>query len=895
MTNETKARAEADALPTVYQPQNVEKRIYAFWESNGYFEAGRDKSKPPFAIVLPPPNVTSNLHVGHAWDSTLQDIIIRFKRMRGFDTLWLPGTDHAGIATQTRVEKAILETEGKSRHDLGRAAFVERVWAWKHQYGDTITQQIRSLGASCDWSRERFTLDEGLSTAVRDVFVRLYDKGLIYRGNRIINWCPRCSTALSDIEVEHSDVTGVLYRVRYPYADGNGQVIVATTRPETMFGDVAVAVHPDDERYHGQVGRMLQLPLTDREIPVIADAYVDPEYGTGCVKITPAHDPNDFEVGLRHQLARPQCIDAEARLTELAGPYAGMTREEARSAVVNDLRSAGYLVAEEPLEHAVGHCSRCATVVEPYLSDQWFVRMQPLAEPALEAVQKGQLRFVPERFEKVFVHWLENVRDWCISRQLWWGHRIPAWYCDDCQGITVQQTEVMQCGHCGSTQVHQDEDVLDTWFSSALWPFSTLGWPAQTEDLERYYSTNVLVTGYDILFFWVARMVFMGLEFTNRVPFHEVILHGLIRAADGQKMSKSLGNGVDPEEVIQAFGADALRYTIANGTSPGNDQRFAWERVESSRNFINKIWNAARFVLMNLPDVEALPTLDPHSLGISERWILTRLADTIDKVTDQLNRYDFGEAGRTLYDFAWDEFCDWYIEFSKLALYGQDDAAKAQTRAVLLTVLDSLLRLLHPFIPFATEEIWQALPVPGEALVVAAWPNSTDLLRDAAATRQMQVVMEAIRGVRNVRSERNVPPGKPVALLVRCRDEELLDLLSATEPYLRRFCGASEIQIGTQVAPPKLAVTVVIAGAELYLPLASLVDLAEEQARLESERDKLLAEVDRVDRKLANAQFVAKAPESVVAAERAKADDYRQKLQTVLERLQDVSRGDESI
>ncbi|MCL6598559.1 MAG: valine--tRNA ligase [Alicyclobacillus macrosporangiidus] len=877
--------APSTSLPPVYDPKAVEQKIYQFWERGGYFQAGKDTSKPAFSIVMPPPNVTGSLHLGHAWNNTLQDIIIRHKRMAGYDALYLPGTDHAGIATQARVERMLREEEGTTRHELGRERFVERVWAWKHKYGNLITSQVRALGVSCDWSRERFTMDEGLSRAVRTVFVRLYEKGLIYRGNRIINWCPRCATALSDIEVEHNDVEGTLYHVRYPRTDGQGDVVVATTRPETMFADVAVAVHPDDERYRDLVGKTVHLPLTDREIPVIADAYVDPEFGTGCVKITPAHDPNDFEVGLRHNLAMPSCIGPDGVLSELAGPYQGLSREEARRRVAADLEAQGYVVKAERITHAVGHCSRCDTVVEPFLSDQWFVRMEPLARAAIRGVEEGKLRFVPERFEKVFVHWLENVRDWCISRQLWWGHRIPAWYCDACGGITVAMEDVKTCSHCGSGDVHQDEDVLDTWFSSALWPFSTMGWPDDTSDLARYYPTDTLVTAYDILFFWVARMVFTGLEFTGEMPFATVVVHGLIRASDGRKMSKSLGNGVDPLEVIERYGADALRFTLTTGTSPGNDQRFYWEKVEASRNFINKVWNASRFVLMNLPDGGAIPPLNREALTLPDRWILHRLQETVAAVGELIDRYDFGEAGRALYDFAWDDFCDWYIEFAKLSLYGEDEARKGQTRAVLVHVLDTLLRLLHPFVPFVTEEIWQSLPIPGDALIAAAWPAVDASLFDEDAARRTQQLMEAVRAVRNVRAELNVPPSRPVELVVRPVDAAAAELFESVRDVLRKFGHLSALTIDPDATAPAQAMTAVVTGAELYLPLAGLVDIAAELERLQKERSRLEAEVARAQKKLANPQFVAKAPADVVEGERAKLADYEAKLQAVEARI----------
>lgn len=881
MTETTTARQ----MPSAYHPEQIEQDVYALWQSGGYFRAGRDTSKPPFSIVLPPPNVTGSLHLGHAWNNTLQDIIIRFKRMSGYDVLWLPGTDHAGIATQTRVEKTLREEEGITRHQLGREKFVERVWAWKQRYGSVITDQIRRLGASCDWSRERFTMDEGLSRTVREVFVRLYEKGLIYRGNRIINWCPRCETALSDIEVEHREVAGTLYRVRYPRTDGQGDVVVATTRPETMFGDVAVAVHPADARYQALVGTTVRLPLTDREIPVIADEYVDPEFGTGCVKITPAHDPNDFEVGMRHQLDMPQCIDSEGRMTALAGAYQGLTREEARHRVVEDLERQGYLVQREEITHAVGHCSRCDTVVEPLLSLQWFVRMQPLAEPALAAARDGRLRFVPERFTKVFEHWLENVKDWCISRQLWWGHRIPAWYCDACGEITVARTDPDRCAHCGSDRIHQEEDVLDTWFSSALWPFSTMGWPEQTPDLARYYPTNTLVTGYDILFFWVARMVFMALEFTGEVPFRDVVLHGLVRAADGRKMSKSLGNGVDPLDVIDKYGADALRFTLATGTTPGGDQRFQWERVEHARHFINKIWNASRFVLMNLPEGFEPQPLETLPLDLADQWILQRFAETVARVTEHLERYDFGEAGRALYDFAWDEFCDWYIEFAKHPLYHGDDQAKIRARTVLLTVLDGLLRLLHPIIPFVTERLWQYLPVAREVLAVQAWPKPTYPANGEAAVTRMRVVMEAVQRVRNIRAEYGVAPGKAITCTLRCDDETSLALFRETQDYIRRLIGAERIDLKLGGEAPAKAVSAVVSGATLDVPLADLVDLAAEVERLRKEEQRLVQEVERCQKKLANEQFVSKAPAHIVEAERAKLTDYEQRLAAVQERI----------
>ncbi len=877
---------DSKVLPTVYDPANVEKRIYEYWETNGFFKAGKDKSKPPFSIVIPPPNVTGMLHLGHAWNNTNQDITIRYKRMAGYDALWLPGTDHAGIATQTRVEKMLQQKEGKSRHDIGREVFIERVWEWKREYGNIITNQARAFGNSVDWSKERFTMDEGLSQAVREVFVRLYDKGLIYRGNRIINWCPRCSTALSDIEVDHIDVEANLFYVKYPFTDGEGGMTIATTRPETMFADVAVAVHPEDNKYNSFIGKTVKLPLTDRVIPIIADDYVDMEFGTGCLKITPAHDPNDFEVGIRHDLPRIQCIDADGLLNDVAGSYQGMTREEARSKVVDDLKAGGYLVKVEALNHAVGHCSRCNTVVEPFLSDQWFVKMDALSKPALDAVKEGKLHFVPERFDKIFIHWLENVRDWCISRQLWWGHRIPAWYCDDCGGITVSRVDVDECTHCHNKNVHQEEDVLDTWFSSALWPFSTMGWPDKdAPDLKRYYPTSALMTAYDILFFWVARMVFMGLEFTGQMPFKDVVIHGLIRDSQGRKMSKSLGNGIDPLEVVAKYGADAMRFTLATSASPGNDQRFYWEKIEGSRNFINKIWNASRYVMMNLPENFTPVALETAELDVADAWILHRLNETIERASLQLERYDYGEAGRAIYDFAWDDFCDWYIELSKLSLYGADLERKEVAQSVLLYVLDMLLRLLHPFIPFVTEEIWQSLPAGGEALIVANWPLVVEKFQSPETVEKMTVVMDAIRAVRNMRAEMNVAPSKSISMVIKVQNNETKLLFDSVNHYVTRFCHAENLRIGLNENVPKNSVSAVVTGAELYVPLADLVDLAAERDRLEKEKVRLQSEVDRVEKKLSNPQFVEKAPANVVQLEREKALDYKEKLARVKERI----------
>jgi valyl-tRNA synthetase len=880
-------------LSTVYDPSQVEQRLYQFWMDGDFFRAGKDPGKQPYSIVIPPPNVTGQLHIGHGLNFTLQDILIRWKRMSGHDVLWLPGTDHAGIATQTRVEATLMKEEGVSRHDLGREKFVERVWDWKHKYGNIITSQIKKLGCSVDWSRERFTMDEGLSKAVREVFVRLYEKGLIYRGNRIINWCPRCQTALSDIEVEHEEKQGALYHIRYPLQDGSGHLVVATTRPETMLGDVAVAVHPDDPRYQSLIGKTLRLPLVNREIPIIADEYVDQEFGTGCVKITPAHDPNDFEVGQRHNLENINVMNPDGTLNEGAGAYAGMDRLAARKQIIADLQQQGLVEKVEDHTHAVGHCDRCGTVVEPYLSDQWFVRMEPLAKPAIEAVKDGKIQFIPERFAKIYLHWMENTRDWCISRQLWWGHRIPAWYCQSCGEITVARQDPDACAACGSKDIEQEEDVLDTWFSSALWPFSTMGWPDHTGDLKRYFPTNVLVTGFDIIYFWVARMIFSALEFTGDIPFHDVVIHGLVRDAQGRKMSKSLGNGIDPLEIIEQYGADALRFMLASGTSLGNDLRFHLEKVENARNFANKIWNASRFVLMNVAGLtyedlalpEDLTTLD---LGTADRWILHRLNETAKAMQSHLERYDYAEATRTIYEFIWNEFCDWYIELAKLYLYGQDETKKRCTQSVLVYVLDQALRMLHPFMPFITEEIWQYLPHQGESITIAAWPKFEARLEHASAAKEMELLMELIRNVRNVRAEMNVPPSRPVTILIKPFSTDYQQILERGTDYIRRFCNPDSLTIEIGLTTPAKAVTAVITGAEVFLPLAGLIDLDAEIARLEKEKKTLDEEVARLDKKLGNEGFLAKAPAHVVEAERHKREEYLEKRQKVLQRIAEL-------
>ncbi|BCU81249.1 valine--tRNA ligase [Polycladomyces abyssicola] len=875
------------SLPPTYDPKAAEEKWYDYWLEGGFFRADADSDKQPFTIVIPPPNVTGNLHIGHALNNTLQDVLIRFKRMQGYDALWLPGMDHAGIATQARVE-AMLREEGISRHDLGREKFLEKVWEWKHHYAQIIRDQWRKMGLSLDYSRERFTLDEGLSRAVREVFVRLYEKGLIYRGKYIINWDPVARTALSDIEVIHKEVKGALYHMRYPLKDGTGYIQVATTRPETMLGDTAVAVHPEDERYQHLIGKTVILPIIGREIPIIADEYVDPSFGSGAVKITPAHDPNDFEIGQRHNLPQVLVMDETGKMNENAGPYQGLDRFECRKRIVQDLQEQGVLVHIEEHVHSVGHSERSGAVVEPYLSTQWFVRMKPLAERAIEQTRSGQgVRFVPERFEKIYLHWIENVRDWCISRQLWWGHRIPAWYCGDCGEMTVAREEPETCPKCGSRNLEQDPDVLDTWFSSGLWPFSTLGWPDETEDLKRYFPTDVLVTGYDIIYFWVARMIFTALEFTGQKPFRDVLITGLVRDAEGRKMSKSLGNGVDPMEVIDKYGADAMRFMLATGCTPGNDQRFRWERVESARNFANKIWNASRFALMHLDGVSAEELKLTGPFSTADRWILHRLNETIEEATRLLERYEFGEVGRVLYNFIWDELCDWYIEFAKLPLYGEDEQAKRVTRSVLAYVLDQSLRLLHPFMPFVTEEIWQHLPTAGRSITVAEWPKPSAEWEAPEAVRDMKVLIEIIRSVRNIRAEMEVPVKQQVELLIRA-DAEVLSAIGQNEAAIRRLCGAEQVTVGEDVTRPDKAMTAVVTGAEVFVPLAGLIDIDQTIARLEAELKKLDAEVARVEKKLSNQGFVTKAPKHVVEEERRKGEEYREKREKVLARLNEL-------
>ncbi|SFE24046.1 valyl-tRNA synthetase [Paenibacillus catalpae] len=880
--------SEKTTMPTTYDPKAAEQKWYDFWQQGQFFKAGRRQDAKPFTIVIPPPNVTGMLHIGHALDFTLQDIIIRTKRMQGFDTLWLPGTDHAGIATQTKVEQKLRE-QGLSRYDLGREKFLEQVWDWKELYANTIREQWGKMGLSLDYSRERFTLDEGLSKAVREVFVRLHEKGLIYRGKKIINWDPAARTALSDIEVEHKELNGHLYHLQYPLKDGSGHITVATTRPETMLGDTAVAVHPEDERYKHLIGQLIVLPVVGREIPIIADEYVEKEFGSGAVKITPAHDPNDFEVGLRHDLPQIIVMDETGTMNEHAGPYQGLDRADCRKQLVKDLQEQGVCIRIEDHVHQVGHSERSGAVVEPYLSTQWFVAMKPLAERAIEAQKSGKgVNFVPDRFEKIYLNWIENVRDWCISRQLWWGHRIPAWYCESCGEMHVAHEDVTACAACGSTSLRQDEDVLDTWFSSGLWPFSTLGWPEETEDFKRYYPTDVLVTGYDIVYFWVARMIFTALEFTDQIPFKDVLMHGLVRDAEGRKMSKSLGNGVDPLDVIENYGADAMRYMISTGSTPGQDLRFRIEKVEQARNFANKIWNASRFALMNLEGFTAADIDIKSNLGTAERWILHRLNETVREATRLIDSYEFGETGRILYNFIWDDLCDWYIEFAKLNLYGTDEQAKRSTQSVLAYVLDRTQRLIHPFMPYISEEIWQHLPHEGESITVAAWPVYDEALEAPEAVKEMELLMDIIRAVRNVRAEVNVPMSKKVELLIKPSGEAEAAIVSRNEEFIRRFCGTSSFETGLGIAAPDKAMTAIVTGAELYLPLAGLIDISQEIARLEKELAALNSEVERVEKKLSNEGFVAKAPAKVIEEERAKMTDYAGKRDKVLARIEEL-------
>lgn len=876
---------EEHNIPKVYDPASVEKKWYEFWEKNRYFHAEPEPGKKPFSIVIPPPNITGKLHMGHALDNTLQDILIRWHRMMGDNTLWMPGYDHAGLATQIKVEEVLKKEEGKTRFDLGREEFVKRVWAWKEEYGDRIINQLKCLGISCDWERKRFTMDEGCSRAVRETFVSLFEKGLIYKGTRITNWCVNCHTALSDIEVEHEDTPGHLWYVRYPVVgEEDTYLTIATTRPETIPGDTAVAVNPEDERYAKLIGKTLRLPILNREIPVIADSYVDTKFGTGAVKITPSHDPNDYEMGLRHNLPEIVVIGKDGVMTEEAGPFAGLERYECRKQIVARLKEEGYLVKIEEHSHAVGHCQRCHNIVEPLVSTQWFVKMQPLVKAAVDCVTDERTQFVPERFTKNYTGWMENIHDWCISRQIWWGHRIPVWYCDDCGEMSASRTDLEKCPKCGSTHIHQDEDALDTWFSSALWPFSTMGWPDNTELLKQFYPTSVLVTGYDIIFFWVARMLIMGMEFMKEIPFEKVFIHGLVRDSQGRKMSKSLGNGIDPLEVIEKYGADTLRFMLITGNTPGNDMRFYWERVEGTRNFANKIWNASRFALMNMEGYDKDAELAPYTLA--DKWILSRLQDTVKDVTGLLERFELGEAGRAIYDFIWSEVCDWYIEIAKPRLYNKEAAAeRATAQHVLATVLVSAMKLLHPYMPFITEEIYQCLPHEAESIMISKWPVADESLVDPDAERGMNAIMDSIKAIRNMRAEVNANPGKkiPAIMLV---SEDLREVVAHNDSYIKLLGGIDNLELRPlNGEKPENAMAAVVTGIEVYLPLAGLIDVEKETQRLSKELAAMEKDLQRSGGKLNNAGFLAKAPEDVIAKERAKYEELSGKIEAVKKRM----------
>ena len=876
---------EEHNIPKVYDPASVEKKWYEFWEKNRYFHAEPEPGKKPFSIVIPPPNITGKLHMGHALDNTLQDILIRWHRMMGDNTLWMPGYDHAGLATQIKVEEVLKKEEGKTRFDLGREEFVKRVWAWKEEYGDRIINQLKCLGISCDWERKRFTMDEGCSRAVRETFVSLFEKGLIYKGTRITNWCVNCHTALSDIEVEHEDTPGHLWYVRYPVVgEEDTYLTIATTRPETIPGDTAVAVNPEDERYAKLIGKTLRLPILNREIPVIADSYVDTKFGTGAVKITPSHDPNDYEMGLRHNLPEIVVIGKDGVMTEEAGPFAGLERYECRKQIVARLKEEGYLVKIEEHSHAVGHCQRCHNIVEPLVSTQWFVKMQPLVKAAVDCVTDGRTQFVPERFTKNYTGWMENIHDWCISRQIWWGHRIPVWYCDDCGEMSASRTDLEKCPKCGSTHIHQDEDALDTWFSSALWPFSTMGWPDNTELLKQFYPTSVLVTGYDIIFFWVARMLIMGMEFMKEIPFEKVFIHGLVRDSQGRKMSKSLGNGIDPLEVIEKYGADTLRFMLITGNTPGNDMRFYWERVEGTRNFANKIWNASRFALMNMEGYDKDAELAPYTLA--DKWILSRLQDTVKDVTGLLERFELGEAGRAIYDFIWSEVCDWYIEIAKPRLYNKEAAAeRATAQYVLATVLVSAMKLLHPYMPFITEEIYQCLPHEAESIMISKWPVADENLIDPEAERGMNAIMDSIKAIRNMRAEVNANPGKKIPAIMLI-SEDLRGVVAHNDSYIKLLGGIDNLELRPlNGEKPENAMAAVVTGIEVYLPLAGLIDVEKETQRLSKELAAMEKDLQRAGGKLNNAGFLAKAPEDVIAKERAKYEELSGKIEAVKKRM----------
>lgn len=871
-------------LAKTYEPQEVEDRIYEFWTKGNYFHAEPDPKKKPYTIVIPPPNITGQLHMGHALDETLQDILIRWRRMQGYCALWLPGTDHASIATEAKIVEAMRQ-EGVTKEEIGREAFLERAWDWKRQYGGRIVEQLKKLGSSCDWERERFTLDEGCSKAVREVFVRLYEKGLIYRGERIINWCPHCKTSISDAEVEFEEKAGHFWHLRYPFKDGSGYLELATTRPETMLGDTAVAVHPEDERYQDIIGKTLILPLVGREIPVVADTYVEKDFGTGVVKITPAHDPNDFEVGLRHNLEIINVMNEDGSINENGGKYCGMSGLEARKAIVRDLEEQGFLVRIEDIKHNVGTCYRCGTVVEPRVSKQWFVKMKPLAEPAVDCVRDGQIQFIPERMNKTYYNWMENIKDWCISRQLWWGHRIPAWYCPDCGEMIVAREAPHACPKCGCTNLHQDEDTLDTWFSSALWPFSTLGWPEKTKELEYFYPTDTLVTGYDIIFFWVARMIFSGLEHMKEVPFKTVFFHGLVRDAQGRKMSKSLGNGIDPLEVIAQYGADALRFTLVTGISPGNDTRFSTERVEASRNFANKLWNASRFILMNIEGKEVKNEL-PARLATEEKWIVSAFNRVAKEVNENLEKFELGIAAQKLYDFLWDQFCDWFIEIAKIRLTGDDEQAAQEVRQVLVWVMTRTLAMLHPFMPYITEEIWQTMPHDGEALIVNSYPSYDPALDFPEASARMESVMAAVRAVRNRRSEMNVAPSRRTKLYLATAKP---DVFVEGTAIFQRLAYATELEVADSFTLDG-AVTIVTPDAKIYIQMDELVDKAAEIARLTKELESAEKQYATAQAKLSNEKFTGKAPANVVEGVRQNAARLQEHIALIRSSLEALGR-----
>ena len=866
----------AKELAKQYNPSDVENRTYKFWCDNKYFHAEVNPDKKPYTIVIPPPNITGQLHMGHALDNTLQDILIRFRRMQGYEALWLPGTDHASIATEAKIVEA-MRKEGITKEDIGRDGFLERAWAWKDQYGSRIIEQLKKLGSSCDWDRERFTLDEGCSKAVKEVFVNLYEKGLIYQGKRMVNWCPHCCTTISDAEVEYEDQAGHFWHLRYPFKDGTGYVELATTRPETLLGDTAVAVNPNDERYKNIIGKTLILPIVHREIPVIADDYVDIEFGTGVVKITPAHDPNDYEVGLRHDLEVIDVMTDDGHIAEGWGKYTGMDRYECRKEIVKDLETEGALIEVEDYSHNVGTCYRCHTSIEPRLSKQWFVKMEPLAKPAVQVVKDGKVKFVPERFDKIYYHWMENIKDWCISRQLWWGHRIPAWYCDDCGEVTVTKEDAKCCSHCGSEHIHQDPDTLDTWFSSALWPFSTLGFPENTEELKYFYPTNTLVTGYDIIFFWVARMIFSAVEHTDNVPFDTVLIHGLVRDAQGRKMSKSLGNGIDPLEIIDEYGADALRFTLATGNSPGNDMRFSDDKVKASRNFANKLWNAARFVLMYLDDEFEYNGL-PTDLAIEDKWIVSKVNTLAKEVTENLEGFDLGIAIQKLYDFIWDVFCDWYIEIAKIRLQGDDKKAKDTAISVLVYVLTDILKLLHPFMPFITEEIYQAIPHDCESIMISRWVEFDDGLAFENEETEMERIMKSIRAIRNRRSEMNIPPSRKATVNV---ETAFCDTFNMGVEFIKRLASANEVNVGDSFNDLGNTVTIITDDAKIYIPMGDLVDFEAEKKRLEKELAQAQDKLDFIMKKLNNPGFVNKAPEKVVAQNKEDAAMLEEKISNI--------------